>query len=169
MGANGSGKSTLLRVLSRVYTPTNGKISINGKINSLININSGMNYEMSGIDNIKIKCLLHGIRLNDINSKSLQIIEFSELGDYIYMPIKTYSSGMLMRLSFAILTSFDSEIIIMDEWLSVGDSSFKEKANKRLAEMLSKDSIFIIATHSDLTANSMCNKKIYLEGGRIHQ
>tara|TARA_B100001142_G_C14349093_1_gene661392 strand:+ start:14598 stop:15296 length:699 start_codon:yes stop_codon:yes gene_type:complete len=166
-GNNGSGKTTLLRVLTGVLAPTDGLIKVDGSINAFIDIHYGMNMEATGIENIKIRCIFLGIPYKSLDSKVKEILEFSELGKYAYMPIKTYSSGMLMRLSFSITCSIPSDIILLDEWLSVGDENFREKANKKLHEMITSSSIFIISTHEKSLIDNLCNKKIELSHGEI--
>mgnify|MGYP001162162307 FL=1 len=167
IGNNGSGKTTLLRVLTGVLVPTNGSIEVDGSINAFIDVHYGMNMEATGIENIKIRCIFLGISFKYLDSKVEEILEFSELGKYAYMPIKTYSSGMLMRLSFSIMCSIQSDIVLLDEWLSVGDDSFREKANKKLHEMIASSSIFIISTHDKPLIDNLCNKKIELSHGEI--
>ena len=164
-GSNGSGKTTLLRVLAGVLTPSKGTIATVGSINAFIDIHYGMNMEATGIENIKIRCIFLGIAYKDLNTKTDEILEFSELGEYAFMSIKTYSSGMLMRLSFSIMCSISSDIILLDEWLSVGDEEFKVKANKKLHVLISSSSIFVISTHDPILIDGLCNKKIVLDHG----
>lgn len=166
-GSNGSGKTSLLRLISGILTPSNGQIEIKGSINPFIDINYGMNLEATGIENIKMRLILFGVSVNELNSKVEEISIFSELGKYLYMPVKTYSSGMIMRLSFSIMASIKSDIIIIDEWLSVGDESFKEKANDKMKDLINKSSILIIATHEKDLIEKWCNKQIKLDHGEI--
>lgn len=167
MGHNGSGKTSLLRVIAGIYFPTSGSININGSTASMLNINIGVDNDATGLENIYIKCWLMGLKNKDINNKIEDIIDFSELGDFINMPIRTYSSGMLMRLFFAISTCFYRDIIIMDEWLSVGDSSFEKKANERLMNIIDKAKLIVIASHNQKLIDSFCTRKFILEKGRI--
>lgn len=166
-GQNGSGKTTLLRVLAGLLTPTHGDVNICGSVNSFIDIHFGMNLEATGYENIKMRSVINGIPLKRINSIIEDIINFSELGNYIHLPVKTYSSGMIMRLSFSIMASIKKDIIIMDEWLSVGDDIFKKKANSKLDELISNSSIFVLASHDQNLINTMCNKQLHLEHGKI--
>lgn len=167
LGHNGAGKSTLLRVLCGVYTPNIGLAYVNGSINSLIDISLGIDPQASGLENIYIRGRLLGLSSSEIKNKTNEIVEYSELGEFINMPVGTYSSGMHMRLAFAISTTLRSEIVIMDEWLSVGDESFKIKTDKRMEELISSSSILILATHSKELVLDACNRAIWLEHGKI--
>jgi lipopolysaccharide transport system ATP-binding protein len=166
-GNNGSGKSTLLRVLSGIYAPTYGSIKSNGRIASLLDIAVGLDQDSTGLENIYIRCILNGLMPSDIKNKIDEIIDFCELDDFIHLPIRTYSSGMLLRLAFAISTSIEAEILIMDEWMSVGDIAFTEKATLRLQNLVDSASILILATHSPDLINKTCNQMIRLEHGKI--
>lgn len=165
-GHNGSGKSTLLRVLAGVYEPTSGTLEVRGRIASLLDISIGMDFEASGIENIFLRGLLMGFSKQTIREKIEEITAFSELGDYIEMPVRTYSSGMVMRLAFSIATSVDADILLMDEWLSVGDSDFVKKAEDRLRTLISRTPILVMATHSKEILEEVCTKVIRLESGR---
>ena len=168
-GPNGSGKTSLLRILSNILPPSEGSVKKSGELISFIDLHYGLNFEASGIENIKIRCILLGLNFSEIDEIIKKVIEFSELGKYIYLPVKTYSSGMLMRLSFSILSCIRADIIIMDEWLSVGDAKFFEKANNKLKEMIDDASILVIASHSPEFINNLCNKKILLCDGKINE
>lgn len=167
VGHNGAGKSTLLRVLSGVYTPSSGTIERCGKIVSLLDISVGMDGESTGYENIMLRGLLLGYNPKEIRAKIPEIADFSELGSYLDMPIRTYSSGMHLRLAFSIITAFPADIILMDEWLSVGDASFTQKASQKLEELVSQASILVIASHDPSTIDRLCNKTIKLEHGSI--
>ncbi|EFN00174.1 ABC transporter ATP-binding protein [Actinobacillus pleuropneumoniae] len=167
IGHNGSGKTTLLRVLSGVYAPTTGRISVQGKITSLLDSMLGMDGEASGLENIKLRGLFLGLKPKDTEKLVDEIIDFSELGDFINMPVRTYSSGMVLRLAFSISTCVHPEILLMDEWMSVGDEQFKNKAEKRLTEFVDKAGILVMATHDHQLAKRVCNKHVYLEHGVI--
>lgn len=167
LGHNGAGKTTLLRVLSSVYTPTSGSAIIRGKLGSLIDISLGIDPEASGLENIYIRGRLLGMTAAEIKAKTPEIVEYSELGDFIEMPVRTYSSGMHMRLAFTISTSLRPEILLMDEWLSVGDEGFKNKAEARMREVVQSTSILVIATHSRELAMNTCTRAIWLEHGEI--
>ncbi len=167
LGHNGAGKSTLLRVLSCVYKPTSGIAEIHGSIGSLIDISLGIDPEATGRENIYIRGGLLGITRTFISKHIDSIIEFSELGDFINMPLRTYSTGMHLRLAFAISTMIQPNILLMDEWLSVGDEGFKKKAESRMAELVKSTNILIIASHSRELIQHNCNRAIWLEHGKI--
>ncbi len=167
VGHNGAGKSTMLRALSGVYAPSKGTVEISGNIGSLIDISLGINLEASGRENIFIRGALLGLTKSEIQNKFSEIVEFSELGDFIEMPVRTYSSGMHLRLAFAVSTIVRPEILLMDEWLSVGDENFKHKAEARLAELVSSTKILVIASHSRELITSTCNRVIWLEHGKV--
>lgn len=167
LGHNGAGKSTLLRVLSGVYAPTAGSIEIVGKVGSLIDIGLGIDPEATGRQNIYIRGTLLGLSRKEVNRQVDEIIQFSELGEFINLPARTYSTGMMLRLAFAASIIMQPEILIMDEWLSVGDRDFNQKANEKLTEVIRKSQILVMATHSKESALKNCNKAIWLEHGRI--
>jgi len=163
MGPNGAGKSTLLRTLAGVYLPTSGTIEVRGRVASLIDISVGMDGEATGFENIRMRGIMMGLSLKQIRSMEEEIADFSGLGDFLHMPIRTYSTGMLMRLGFAVSTAVDADIILMDEWLSVGDSEFIQKAEKRLENFIKRSSILVIASHSEELINRITNKIIHLK------
>ena len=167
LGHNGAGKSTLLRVLGRVYAPSSGTAHIDGKLGSLIDISFGIDHEATGRENIYIRGALLGLTRNEINEHMDEIVEFSELGDFIDVPLRTYSSGMHLRLAFAVSTIIRPEILLMDEWLSVGDEGFRLKAERRLSELVQSTNILVIASHSKELICHICNRVIWLEHGRI--
>lgn len=167
VGHNGSGKTTLLRVLAGVYVPTTGCLHKQGKITSLLDAMLGMDGEATGRENIRIRGIFLGLTPGEINTVSEEIIAFSELGDFINMPVRTYSSGMVLRLAFSISTCIHPEILLMDEWMSVGDEQFRQKAEKRLLEFIDKAGILVFATHDGELAKRLCNKMVFLEHGEI--
>lgn len=167
LGHNGAGKSTLLRLLSGVYTPSSGHSRITGEIASLIDISLGIDPEATGMENIFLRASLLGMKRHEINNKINEIIEFSELGDFINMPLRTYSTGMHLRLAFAVSTIIRPEILLMDEWLSVGDENFRSKAESRMTELVQSTSILVIASHSQELVMNTCNRAILLEHGKI--
>lgn len=167
LGHNGAGKSTLLRVLSGIYKPTSGQVTINGQVASLIDVSLGIDSEATGRENIFIRGALLGFSKKQINEQLEEIIEFSELGDFIDMPVRTYSSGMHLRLAFSVSTVIRPEILIMDEWLSAGDEDFKHKAESRMQKLVESTSILIIASHSKQLLLKTCNRIIWLEHGCI--
>ena len=167
IGHNGSGKSTLLRALSGVYAPQSGSISIKGDVVSLIGISLGINAEFTGRENILIRGSLLGLTRQRIKDATDEIIAFTELGEFVDMPLRTYSSGMHLRLAFAISTTIAPEILLMDEWLSVGDENFKHKAEERMQLLADKSSILVIASHSKEHILKVCNRVIWLEHGHV--
>lgn len=167
LGHNGAGKSTLLRVLSGVYRPTAGQADISGRIGTLIDISLGINPEITGRQNIQLTGKLNGLKKADIEARTDEIISFSGLGDFIEMPVRTYSSGMQLRLSFAISTALVPEVLIMDEWLSVGDLEFKVLAEERLKSMVDQAEILVFASHSRELLEAICTRGIILEKGKI--
>lgn len=167
IGHNGAGKTTLLRLLSGVYSPTRGTAFIQGNIGSLIAISLGIDPEFTGRENIYMRGALLGISKKEINQKIDDIIEFSELGDFIDVPVRTYSSGMHLRLAFSVSTIFRPEILLMDEWLSVGDEGFQHKAEARIKEMISATKILVIASHSRELIEKVCNRAIWMEHGTV--
>lgn len=167
VGHNGSGKSTLLRVLSGAYHPSAGQIDIRGSVGSMLSITLGMDFEASGLENIALRGMLMGFRRSEIEAVTQDVIDFADLGDYIHMPMRTYSSGMAMRLAFALATAGRSDIVLMDEWLSAGDAEFAAKANGRLINQLNNAKILILASHDEGLINRHCNKIIRLEHGRL--
>lgn len=167
IGHNGSGKTTLLRVLAGAYEPISGHLETRGRVASLLSITMGMDQDATGYENIFLRGIMMGMSPAEIKAKTDEIAEFTELGDYLAMPIRTYSSGMHLRLAFAVSTSVDADIVIMDEWLSVGDSSFKEKASARLNKLVDNAAILVIATHSEELLSQVCTRVIHLEHGKI--
>jgi lipopolysaccharide transport system ATP-binding protein len=167
LGHNGAGKSTLLRLLSGAYEPSSGTTSIHGHVGSLIDISLGTDLEATGRDNAYLRGSLLGIKRTHIDKYMDEILEFSGLGNFLDMPMRTYSTGMHLRLAFAISTLVQPEILLMDEWLSVGDEAFQSKAEKRLRNLVQSSNILVIATHSKELALDLCNRLIWLEHGRI--
>jgi lipopolysaccharide transport system ATP-binding protein len=163
MGPNGAGKSTLLRTLAGVYHPTSGSIDVSGSIASLIDISLGMDTEATGYENIRMRAIMIGMKLKQIKLIEEEIAEFTELGKFLELPIRTYSTGMHMRLGFAVSTIVPADIILMDEWLSVGDSDFLIKAEKRLHDYIQKSSILVIASHSEDLISKLTNQTLRLE------
>ncbi|MEW5864882.1 MAG: ABC transporter ATP-binding protein [Pseudomonadota bacterium] len=167
VGHNGSGKTTLLRVLAGAYEPVAGTIEIEGRVASMLSISLGMDPEATGHENIFLRAAIMGMRPHEIAPLIEEIREFSELGDYIHMPLRTYSSGMAMRLAFAISTCVTADIILMDEWLSVGDAGFAKKAQERLARVLDRAKIMVLASHNEELIRDNCNRVIRLDHGEI--
>jgi lipopolysaccharide transport system ATP-binding protein len=167
VGHNGSGKTTLLRSIAGVYTPVSGSLQVQGTISSLFEISIGFDLEATGRENVYLRGLVMGMTRADLTERMDGIRDFSGLGDYLDLPVRTYSSGMLLRLAFAVVTSMQRDIVLMDEWLSVGDAEFKVHAAARLREFVDRTAILILATHSNEQAEKFCNRRIELNRGRI--
>lgn len=166
-GPNGSGKSTLLRVLAGGYEPISGSLDVHGSIGSMLSITLGMDVNATGYENIFMLGMMMGIEKKSLKSLMPDIAEFTELGDFLYMPMRTYSSGMSMRLAFAVATAVRRDVILMDEWLSAGDTSFVEKAEARLNEMLQGAKILVLASHNKEFLHRECNRIFHLEHGKL--
>lgn len=167
VGHNGSGKTTLLRILGRIYKPILGRMSYQGRITSLFNISPGIEMDDTGINNIHTIGQYLGMTRQELKDKIDDIIEFTELGDYIHLPIRTYSSGMLTRLSFGVATALNPDILLMDEGIGAGDESFTKKAKDRLDSFYKQINILVIASHSRQLIKDICNKAVLLEHGKI--
>jgi lipopolysaccharide transport system ATP-binding protein len=167
LGHNGSGKTTLLRVLAGAYEPVSGDLEVRGNVASMLNLWLGMDVEASGYENIYMRGAIMGLRRAQMDELLEDIVEFTELGDYLSMPMRTYSSGMALRLAFAVSTSVPADIILMDEWLSVGDASFTDKSKVRLSKMLDRAKILVLASHDEKFVRSICNKVVRLEHGSV--
>ncbi len=166
-GHNGAGKTTLLRVLAGIYPPTTGTLRIEGRITGLFSLGLGLNKEATGYENITLKALMYGLRRDEIQELIPKVAEFSELGDYLNMPMKTYSSGMTMRLLFSIASALRPEILLLDEWVSSGDRSFKQKVDDRLQSMLETTPIVIIASHNEDRLQGWANRVVTLKKGQV--
>ncbi|MBI4694015.1 MAG: ABC transporter ATP-binding protein [Gammaproteobacteria bacterium] len=167
IGHNGAGKSTLLRVCAGVYEPTQGSVKIEGNVSPLFNMSPGLDPEDTGYENIVNCGLFLGMSWEEIDRKTPDIVEFSELGEYLNLPVRTYSAGMMTRLGFAIATAIDPEILILDEGLGAGDARFADKAKRRVDSLIARASILILASHSDALIQAMCNKAILLQSGSV--
>lgn len=167
IGPNGAGKSTLLRVLAGIYTPTSGVLTRRGKVLQLFDIGLGFDDEASGIENITLRGLMMGLSRREVECHLDDIAAFSELGDYLQLPVRTYSAGMLLRLMFSIATCIPGDIMLMDEWMAVGDVTFQDKAQRRLNEMIGSAGILVIASHDPGILSSCCTLGMRLEHGRI--
>jgi len=167
LGHNGSGKTTLLKVIAGVYEPTRGTVSVQGNVSSMLDINLGVDWEASGEENITAMARIRGISAKECKAKVPDIIEFSELGSYISLPMKTYSAGMAARLIFAVVTSFAPNILVLDEWLAAGDSQFLEKAAQRMDKLVGEAQCVVFATHSIDMVRRICNKVCIMENGRV--
>lgn len=167
VGHNGSGKTTLLRVVVGAYEPVRGSINVVGRVASMLSITVGMDMEATGYENIFLRAAIMGLKPKQTESLVDEICEFAGLGDYIQMPVRTYSTGMSMRLAFAISTSVAADIIVMDEWLSAGDHAFSEKAQTRLARLVDQAKILVLASHDEQLIRKNCNKILHLDHGDL--
>jgi ABC-type polysaccharide/polyol phosphate transport system ATPase subunit len=167
VGHNGSGKSTLLRAIAGIYEPTNGTIKVEGNIVTLLDIFLGMDEDATGYENIIARGLVMGKTVSEMKGLVDDIVNFSGIGSFVNMPMRTYSSGMAIRLAFATSTCFDADIVLMDEWLSVGDSDFQIKSIDRLNKFIEKAKIVIVASHDEGFIKKFSNKKIHLDHGKL--
>lgn len=167
VGKNGSGKSTLLKVLGGIYAPTSGSVETEGRLSSMFNINLGVQPDATGRENVIIRGLVKGWKRHEIDARMDEIIAFSELREFIDLPIRTYSDGMRMRLLFAIATSFSPEILLLDEWIGAGDTKFQEKAAIRMQQLVDKAGITVIASHNRALLSRVCNLAIWLHNGQM--
>ena len=167
IGHNGAGKTTLLRTMAGIYEPVAGRLLVEGEIGSLIDPSAGIDPESTGRENIQLRCLFRGMGEAETREMAEEIGEFSGLGAFLDVPIRTYSAGMSVRLSFAIATMIAPQILLMDEWLAAGDAQFQSQAQARLERLVTDADILVIATHSMATARTWCSRAIRLDGGRI--
>lgn len=167
VGPNGAGKTTLLRTMAGIYEPTSGEVEVEGRISALLDRDLGFDGDATGYENIRLGCLMAGFTLREIDEYQKQIADFTELGDYLAMPIRTYSAGMKVRLAYAIITSMVPEILLMDEVIGAGDASFKEKTRQRTMEFIDQSDILVLASHSKDIMQDICNKAILMNHGQI--
>ena len=167
IGRNGAGKTTLLRAMAGIYEPTGGRIHVDGNVSPLLDVALGLNPEATGYENITLRGMYAGIRPRDMKAHAEEIAEFSELREFLAMPVRNYSSGMALRLAFAVVTCLHPEILLMDEWFLAGDANFLDKARKRMESFVSRSSILVVASHSDEIIKEWCNKAAYLRGGEL--
>lgn len=169
IGHNGSGKSTLLRTLGGIYEPTEGRCDIDGRVIPLLNIWQGVMADATGLENIYIKGMFMGFSRSEVEAHVDDIVEFSELGNYIHLPFRTYSQGMRLRLVFGTATSFTPDILLMDEVIGVGDDEFFARASARLRALVERTSIVVVASHAKPILNLLCNRVLKLANGHIVQ
>ncbi|WP_183449215.1 ATP-binding cassette domain-containing protein [Microvirga lupini] len=166
LGHNGAGKSTLLRVMAKLYAPTHGRVTVQGRVAPLLNLSFGMDMDSTGYDNIFIRGLFLGMSKAELKKKADAIAEFSELGDFLDLPMRTYSSGMRARLAFAISTHVETDILLLDEVVATGDARFFKKANEKLESFARDSKLLVLASHSNKVLRDLCNKALLLEHGR---
>ena len=167
IGHNGAGKSTLLKVISGIMKPTAGMVHVHGNVVPMLELGSGFDYDLSGRENVFLNGAILGYSEKFLREKYSEILEFSELGDFIEIPLRNYSSGMVMRLAFSIATVVNPEILIVDEILSVGDAGFQEKSRQRMLELMGGGTTVLFVSHALEQIESMCNKVLWLEHGQV--
>lgn len=167
IGVNGSGKSTLLKLMTKIIYPNKGKIVTNGKLTSLLELGAGFHADFSGRENIYFNASIFGLTKKEIDNRLEQIIEFSELRDYIDNPVRTYSSGMFMRLAFAVAINVDADILLVDEILSVGDQHFQLKCINKMKELKKEGKTMVFVTHSLGSAKELCDRSVWISNGQI--
>ena len=168
IGTNGSGKSTLLKLMTKIIYPTTGKLTTNGKLTSLLELGAGFHPDFTGRENIYFNASIFGLTREEIESRVDDIIEFSELGEFIDSPIRTYSSGMYMRLAFSVAINVDADILLIDEILAVGDQHFQDKCFAKLEELRDSDKTIVIVTHSLEQVKKLCTRAIWIYNGEVH-
>ena len=167
IGVNGSGKSTLLKLMTKIIYPTKGTVKTIGKLTSLLELGAGFHPDFTGRENIYFNASIFGLTRKEIDSRLNQIIEFSELGDLIDSPVRTYSSGMYMRLAFSVAINVDAEILLIDEILAVGDQHFQDKCYKKLHELKKSDKTIVIVTHDLNAVKNLCTRAVWINQGEI--
>ena len=165
IGHNGAGKTTLLRTIAGAYAPDEGSIMTEGKIASLLEPMLGMDVFVTGLENIRLRGLLMGLTNREIRDRTEEIAEFTGLGPFLGLPLKTYSAGMIGRLAFAVSTAVDADILLMDEWLGAGDANFRQQAHDRLMDLFASSKIVVLASHDMSLLRDLCNKFMVLKGG----
>ncbi|MCB8878375.1 ABC transporter ATP-binding protein [Acidisoma silvae] len=167
VGHNGAGKTTLLRALAGVYEPVGGRVQIRGSLNAMLDPGQGMNMELTGRENVALRGRFHRMNQQEIEHLQEDVRNFAELGDFFDLPVRTYSSGMIVRLAFAMATAFRPEVLLMDEWFLAGDASFRSKAQERLESLVRGADILVLSTHINEIVRSWCTRVIWMEDGRI--
>ena len=167
IGTNGSGKSTLLKLMTKILYPNKGTLETHGKLTSLLELGAGFHPDFTGRENIYFNAAIFGLTRQEIDKRIDEIIEFSELGDFIDNPVRTYSSGMYMRLAFSIAINVDAEILLIDEILAVGDQHFQDKCFAKLKEMKKSEKTIVIVTHSLGQVKELCNRAIWIYNGEV--
>jgi ABC-type polysaccharide/polyol phosphate transport system ATPase subunit len=169
VGHNGAGKSTLLKVLAGIYPPSAGRRIVEGRISSLFDIALGFEMDATGWENIAYRGYLQGETPQTVRAKLQAIADFTELGDFLNMPVRYYSAGMMVRLAFSIATAIEPEILLVDEVLSVGDMAFQEKARERMREMIAKAKLIVLVSHDLVNLTQLCDRAIWMDHGRVRQ
>lgn len=166
-GHNGSGKTTLLRVLSGIYKPTAGSITIKGKVGALLDSTAGMDFESTGVENIYLRGYMLGMSRREIASKVEEIADFTELGEFLELPMRTYSAGMFTRLAFAVSTAVESDILLIDEGIGAGDQNFQIKVQQRIEGLFKRTPIVLLASHAEGLVQQFCTRRLTMEHGKL--
>jgi lipopolysaccharide transport system ATP-binding protein len=169
IGGNGAGKTTLLRTLAGIYEPVMGRVRVQGSLSALLDTTLGMNIEGTGRENIMLRGLYDGLSRPELSRLEEDVVEFAGLGDFLDLPLRTYSSGMLVRLGFAMATAIRPQILLMDEWFLAGDSEFMERAKKRLEDMVRGAEILVLSTHLMVVVQNWCTRVLWLDQGRVRE
>ena len=169
IGANGAGKTTLLRTLAGIYEPVMGHVVVSGSVNALLDPNLGMNMELTGRENIRLRGLYHGLPRSALRRLEDDVQEFAELGDFLDLPVRIYSSGMVVRLGFGLATAIRPQILLMDEWFLAGDAAFYDKAQARLEDMVRGAEILVLSSHSEEVVTEWCTRVFWMHEGRVQE
>ncbi|GAB6855346.1 ABC transporter ATP-binding protein [Asaia astilbis] len=167
VGGNGAGKTTLLRALAGIYEPVSGRVCVRGEIGTLLDTQLGMNMELTGAENVRLRCLFHGVGQAETRAILQNVSDFAELGDFLALPVKTYSSGMLVRLAFGLATAITPDVLFMDEWILAGDITFLAKARKRIEALVQKSDVLVMSSHQPEIIRQWCTRLIWLDKGQI--
>jgi ABC-2 type transport system ATP-binding protein len=169
VGHNGAGKSTLLRLLSGIYEPTRGIAEVQGRVAPVFDLGVGMDPEVSGLENIVVRGLFLGMTRKQMEERVDDIAEFTELGDFLHMPLRTYSTGMRIRLALGVVTSIDPEILLLDEGIGAVDADFMDKSKRRFRELVDRAGLLVFASHSNEFLREICDTAIWMQNGQIHR
>ena len=167
IGPNGAGKSTLLMALAQILPPRLGRIDVDGDVSALFNLSVGLNRQSTGRRNMVLRNLIQGRSMKEIRRRLPEMIKFADIGDYIDLPLETYSQGMAMRVVFSAATEFAPDVLLMDEWLGVGDQAFREKSNARMNSLVESSGMLVLATHHQRLSRDLCNLGLYLDAGEV--
>jgi len=167
IGSNGAGKTTLLRALAGIYEPVGGRVVVRGTMGTLLDTNLGMNVDLTGRENIRLRGLFSGLSGAETEAVAEDVQEFADLGGFMDLPVKTYSAGMLVRLAFGLATAVTPQVLLMDEWFLAGDAAFMAKAQERLARLVDQSEILVLSTHQPSVMRAWCTRVIWLQDGRI--
>lgn len=169
LGTNGSGKSTILKIITGLLTPTSGSVNVNGKISALLELGAGFNQELTGVENIYLNGTMMNLSKEEIDFKLQQILDFADIGDFVYQPVKTYSSGMFARLAFAVAINVEPDILIVDEALAVGDMFFQEKCYEKMKQMVQNGATILFVSHSLSAIRNFCSRAVWIEKGILRE